>query len=120
MPSISNINIDYEYTLKILQNCQEISIGIDDSKCKHINDDFSGKSSTKNYSYFSRDGKQYNWETGWCAGIEYGDSFFKGDIIKMRYNPFKATLQFWKNNAYQGVIEEYIMIKILVIDYVFL
>ena len=107
MPSTSPINIKYEYELKILDDEHEISIGIDESKCEHINEDFSGQRSTKNYSYYSPNGTQYNWTTGEYAGhgLNYGESYSKDDVIKMCYNPYNSTLQFWKNGINQGIIE---------------
>ena len=107
MPSISKYNINYEYELEILENNHEISIGIDDSECKHSDDVFSGQIDTKNYGYDSPRGTLYDWTTGQWAGqgVPYGESYNEGDRIKMCYNPYLSTLQFWKNGDDQGIIE---------------
>ena len=108
MPSISKFYINYEYELEILQCTHEISIGIDDSECKYINDVFAGQADSKNYGYDSPRGTQYNWTTGIYAGygLPYGESYNKGDVIKMCYNPYLSTLQFWKNGDSQGIIAD--------------
>eukprot|EP01084_Bolivina_argentea_P203277 347211_1 len=107
MPSTSKMDVEYEYVIKVLINFHEISVGIDDSICKHINGDFSGQKNTKNYAYYSPNGTQYSWKTGYYAGqgISYGESFSDEDTIRMLYNPHRSTLQFWKNDTDQGVIK---------------
>lgn len=108
MPSRSLINTDYEYKMKILNNSSSISFGIDDSKCEYIDDNFTGQPNTKNYAYHSDDGRQYN-----CrkvhrvgGGLKFGEPFDTGDIIRMCFNPYDSTLEFWKNEKYQGCIAD--------------
>ena len=100
MPSRSLINTDYECKIKIINNSSAISIGIDDSKCEHIEYNFTGQPGTKNYAYHSLRGYQYNCR----VALEYGDPFDTGDTIKMCFNPYNSTLEFWKNEVYQGCI----------------
>ena len=38
-------------------------------------------------------------------GESYGDQYNQGDTIKLIYNPYKATLTFYKNGESQGVIK---------------
>lgn len=106
MPSCDGPQIEYSFKLKVIKNAHEIAIGIDDSKCKHIDADFSGQRSTKNYAYYSADGTEYNWTTGNYAnrGITYGNPYSTGDVIEMKYNPHEATLQFFQNGIDQGII----------------
>ena len=40
------------------------------------------------------------------CGKKYGESYGKGDVITIVYNPFKATLRFVKNGSDKGVIND--------------
>ena len=109
MPSISEqINIEYEYKIKILKTDigQQLCVGIMDSK--HIDDyldkDFAGSQKIINYAY-NNSGSLFTTETGLGGGKCYGESFGNDTIIAMKYNPYNSTLQFIRDNKEQPMIE---------------
>ena len=110
MPSISKINIDYEFRVKIIGREDEdidLCIGIDDAKCENINQDAAGSSITKNYAYYC-EGQQFNYKTGANLrdGLPFGKKYGNNDIITICYNPFKSVLSFAKNDTEAVVIED--------------
>ena len=115
MPSQCDIEIEYEYKMKIDGvrfnetdfDSLTISIGIDDAECKHAESDFSGNDETCNYGYYGFHGRVFSHVTGrnFHDAIELGQSYGIGDTISMCYNPYKSTLSYAKNGEHQGVIE---------------
>ena len=55
MSSISQIDIEYKYRIKVEGCCHGISIGIDDAECEHQDGDFAGNSTTHNYAFIAMD-----------------------------------------------------------------
>eukprot|EP01084_Bolivina_argentea_P244879 410141_1 len=105
MPSISHVNIEYKFRIKILTAIDAICIGMDSADCAHINSDFAGQTETYNYAYFNMNGQQYNWNLGMTSASIYGEPYVEGNIITMCYNPFHATLRFKRNDVDQGIIK---------------
>ena len=107
MQSKSEKDIEYEYQFKIIKCENVIGIGIDDTRCKWLNDNFTlprGYPITKHYAYISSSGHLYSWQIR--DGKDYGHKYHVGDTVKMIYNPCKSTLQFVKNNEKQDVIKD--------------
>eukprot|EP01084_Bolivina_argentea_P157270 274055_1 len=104
MPSKSETDIEYIYTLKILECEDIICIGLDSTNGDYTDDDFTSQQSTYHYSYYSKDGtawmksnavtdkRTYN-NSGF--GHTFGYPYGKNDIIKMHYNPYKTQYQLW-------------------------
>ena len=104
MASISDIDIEYKYKIKIVEQGDCFAIGIDDAKCMNLNDDWVGNYWTRNYAYYGKEGTLFSQETGRLQGVDYGEKYGTGDVITVCYNPCKSTLAFYKNDRNQGVI----------------
>ena len=106
MASMSDIDFEYKYRVKILQFGSIIGIGIDDGNCKHIDANYTldkRGGELKHYSYLSNTGL-YKWgDNNKCT--RYGVEYRENDVITMIYNPYKHTLEFKKNGQSQGLIE---------------
>lgn len=105
IPSISDVDKAYEVELQVLKDHSSylcVSIGIDDARCINLGKDFCGCKSTENYGYYSVNGTLYGRR---MDGEKYGESYKEGDVIRMVYNAFESTLQFYKNGEPQGLIE---------------
>eukprot|EP01084_Bolivina_argentea_P221568 375231_1 len=95
----TNNSIIYHYTIKIL-NLTQLSIGIDESKCKNINRCFCRQSNSKNYAYEC----DLGYKSAWYIG-EYSERYRgerkNNDIVTMIYNPCEKSLSFGVNNKRQ-------------------
>ena len=98
MPSQNEKDIIYEYKIKVIKS-GTVCIGICNidviEEC--INADFAGDNRAENYSWCTN-GYLYShafdfWEK------DQGTLYEDGDTITMTYNPFKAKLKWYKNDA---------------------
>ena len=111
MPPPLDIDLEYEYKVKILKNPdpddRNMSIGIDDAKCLHLENDFAGKRNTKNYGIYGQTGSIYSHNSGdRGAGTAYGIGYGEDDVITMKYNPYRRHLSFSVNDRDQGIIKD--------------
>ena len=112
MPSISNIDFEYEYKIHVIKACKTC-IGICDVSGidQYKNRDFAGCRDIANYTYFDQTGilfKHHDWSgNNWeYIADDVGESYSDGDIITMKYNPYRSTLAWFKNDAESPTLTE--------------
>lgn len=103
----------WQFRILSIGDSQRISIGIDESQCKSINNCFSNRKSTVNYSYVSSGAMCISGE----KTANYGDSYNSGDIVTMILNGKNKTISFkktmtskWLKNSVKT--EEYKQVKV--------
>ena len=99
----------YEWTLKIDQMSSWITIGIDSSLQKHINDDFSDQDG---YTYYAYGSSGYIYQNKYdFRSVEYGIEYKTNDEIKMVLNKKNRSIKYYVNDKDQGIAFNLIHIK---------
>ena len=102
MPSVSKIDVEYEYEIKLSKQPNHgmggVFIGIDEADCKRLN----GIPYEHEKDLCSKDKWKIIFGTGnnrlvFGGGISNGAEFCDPGVIRMIYKPFHSSLRFYKN-----------------------
>lgn len=97
--SMSDRDIEYEWKIKVIRASLTCIGLIDASQIdEYVNKDFAGRTDFANYSFFAK-GSIFS-HSAEVADNNWGDNdaFVNGDVVTMKYNPFKCMLSWTIND----------------------